>query len=80
MIEVDAMNREMYTQVKAAIRRDVSEAETLIHFLGVVRDLERTADLATTIANDVIYLAEGEIVRHHAEDFRTASDGEDSGA
>jgi phosphate transport system protein len=62
--EVDAINREAYVQVENEIRMAPSRMERLIHLLSVARNLERIADLATNIAEDVIYLVEGEIVRH----------------
>lgn len=68
--EVDAINREMYGQVQEGIRADINKMERLIHYLGAARHLERIADLATNIAEDVIYMADGEIVRHKTEDFR----------
>jgi phosphate transport system protein len=43
---------------------------SLIHYLSTSRHLERIADHATNIAEDVIYMVSGEIVRHKAEDFR----------
>ncbi|NCC51235.1 MAG: phosphate signaling complex protein PhoU [Spartobacteria bacterium] len=67
--EVDAINREMYTQVKQAIRSHPEHLEALIHLLSVSRHLERIADHATNIAEDVIYMIEGKIVRHQAEVF-----------
>jgi len=76
--EVDAMNRQMYEQTKVGIRRHVEDVDTLIHLLGVSRHLERIADLAVMIAEDVIYLAEGEIVRHRTEDFKTQVPREES--
>ena len=44
--------------------------ECLIHLLQASRHLERIADHATNIAEDVIYMINGEIVRHHAEDYK----------
>ncbi|MEJ2472216.1 MAG: PhoU domain-containing protein [Desulfuromonadales bacterium] len=38
--------------------------DSVLSYLTVSRHLERVADLATNIAEDVIYLNEGEIVRH----------------
>ena len=69
--EVDAMNRQMYIQIQEAIRANPDELEQLIHILSISRHLERIADQATNIAEDVIYLIHGKIVRHHAEDFET---------
>jgi phosphate transport system protein len=62
--EVDAINRAMYEQVKNAIRANPERVESLIQVLGVSRALERIADHATDIAEDVVYMASGEIVRH----------------
>jgi len=67
--EVDAMNRDMYHQIQDAIRKNTNELEQLVHYLGVSRHLERVADHATNIAEDVIYMIDGEIVRHRAEEF-----------
>jgi len=61
---VDAINRQMYTDVKAAIRANPEHIEALIRFLRVSHNLERVADHATNIAEDVIYMVEGGIVRH----------------
>ncbi len=65
--EVDAINRQMYEQVKSAIREHPEHIDALIHLLSVSRHLERIADHATNIAEDVIYLVEGRIVRHAPE-------------
>jgi len=69
--EIDAMNREMYQQIQAAIRRRPEQLESFIHLLSCSRHLERIADHATNIAEDVIYMIDGVIVRHRAEDFRS---------
>ena len=67
---VDAINREMYILIQNEIRKDPSRMESLIHLLSVSRHLERVADLATNIAEDVIYMIDGEIVRHKVEDYK----------
>jgi phosphate transport system protein len=71
--EVDAINRQMYEQVQVGIRQNPEHMEQLIHLLSVSRHLERVADHATNIAEDVIYLIRGEIVRHRSEDYREAA-------
>jgi len=62
--EVDAINREVYTQIKDAIKKHPEHLDALINLLSVSRHLERIADHATNIAEDVIYLVKGDIVRH----------------
>ncbi len=62
--EVDDLNRTMYSIVQKLIYERPDEIEFLINLLSISRNLERTADLVTNIAEDVIYLVEGEIVRH----------------
>ena len=62
--EVDEMHRQVYARVKLLCHQQPEQATTLIHLLSVSRYLERIADLATNIAEDVIYMTNGEIVRH----------------
>jgi phosphate transport system protein len=62
--EVDALNRKLFKEFAAAVRRNPDHVERLLCYLSVGRHLERIADYATNIAEDVIYLTEGEIVRH----------------
>ncbi len=63
--EVDEIHRGMYQCIEQAIREDVELVRVYIHLLGVSRDLERIADHAVNIAEDVIYMARGDIMRHH---------------
>lgn len=63
--EVDEINRAMYEQIKEGIRKEPDRINALIHLLSISRHLERVADHATNIAEDVIYMIKGEIVRHH---------------
>ena len=61
---VDLINRNMYQQVNAGIRKNPNESEAMISYLSVSRHLERIADYATNIAEDVIYMIDGNIIRH----------------
>jgi phosphate transport system protein len=65
--EVDSTHRQMYDRVKEAIRKDTGKTDELIQLLTVSRYLERVADHATNVAEDVIYLVEGQIARHRPE-------------
>jgi phosphate transport system protein len=69
--EVDSINRRMYIKIQEAIKVHPDQITPLIHLLSVSRHLERIADHATNIAEDVIYMIEGQIVRHMAEDYKT---------
>jgi phosphate transport system protein len=65
--EVDAIKDEIYDKVKAAVRKEPDRVGYLINLLLISRHLERIADHATNIAEEVIYMIEGVIPRH----FRT---------
>ncbi len=62
--QVDQMNGQVYSIIEEGIRNDPAHVESYIHLLGVSRHIERIADHASNIAEDVIYLVEGRIVRH----------------
>jgi phosphate transport system protein len=64
--EVDAENREIVDRVKDLIRRRPAELDTFLHLISVARHFERIADHAVNIAQDVVYLLEGRIIRHPA--------------
>lgn len=62
--EVDEMNRLVLERVQEAIRQDPQGMDRYLQYLLVARYLERVGDHATNIAEDVVYMVEGEIVRH----------------
>jgi phosphate transport system protein len=76
--EVDAINRDMYNLVENAIRANPEHIDSLIPYLSVSRYLERIADHATNIAEDVIYMVEGVIARHRPEEFQAKTDEKSS--
>jgi phosphate transport system protein len=62
--EIDAMKRTVRIEVEDRIRREPEKVKQYLKLLAISRNLERVADLATNIAEDVIYLAQGKIIRH----------------
>lgn len=67
---IDDLNRQTYLRVQEAIQTHPEHIPSLIHLLSVSRHLERIADHATNIAEDVMYMIEGQIVRHKTEDYK----------
>ncbi|MEG2076386.1 MAG: phosphate signaling complex protein PhoU [Victivallaceae bacterium] len=64
---VDTIHRENYVKVRNFIIKYPAQAQYYMDGLTVSRCLERIADIATNIAEDVIYLDSGRIVRHQHE-------------
>jgi phosphate transport system protein len=62
--EIDALHRDVYRRVYEGIDANPRDARFLIPGLTIARHLERIADHATNIAEDVIYTVEGKIRRH----------------
>jgi phosphate transport system protein len=62
--DVDDIQSTAYSQIKQAMREHPEEMTYLINLYLISRHLERVADHATNIAEEVVYLIEGEIVRH----------------
>ena len=63
--EVDSIKDEAYDNIKKAIADGVTEDICyMINLLLISRHIERLADHATNIAEEVVYMIEGEIVRH----------------
>ena len=65
--EIDALKRDVYRYVEEGVRQSPGNLAILAHQMAVAHNLERMADHATNIAEDVIYLVEGQIVRHSRE-------------
>jgi len=67
--EVDEINRQMFEILEEIMLKDPTTIRRAIHLLSASRHLERIADLATNIAEDVVFLVEGEVIRHLPEDY-----------
>ncbi len=61
---VDSLHRQMFDELRVTMEADPSHIERATHLLSATRNLERIADQATNIAEDVLFLVDGEIIRH----------------
>ena len=62
--EVDLLYRDLLEELKGMIRDDPEHLDSIVLLFSVARYLERLADHATNIAEEVLYMVEGEITRH----------------
>ncbi len=76
---LDGMRRTIHEKIRAAIRARPEQTETLMKLYSVAKHLERMGDMATNVAEDVIYMVEGDIVRHQGEDELPDDQEEETG-
>src|SRR5205823_3501705 len=62
--QVNRHRRAVLAELKQAIRNDPDRVSTWLRLINTARNLERISDHATNIAETVIYMREGDIVRH----------------
>jgi phosphate transport system protein len=61
---INRHRRGVVQELKESIRRDSERVDTWLRLINTARNLERVADHATNIAESVVYLKEGDIIRH----------------
>ncbi len=62
--QIDELNRTMTKEVLQAMKKDSRMIEGGLELIRVSRNLERVADLATNIAEEVIFIARARLVKH----------------
>ena len=62
--QLDAMNRELIIAITKSMKQTPEMVEAQLHIFSASRIVERIGDHATNIAEDVLYLVDGEIQRH----------------
>ncbi len=67
--KVDEANRKVYKILQQLMHENPDTIKRALHLLSTSRHLERIADLATNICEDVVYMVEGEVIRHQAAIF-----------
>lgn len=67
--EVDAIHKKMFDDLQEVMLSDPGHLKRAMHVLSASRNLERIADQATNIAEDILFLVNGDIIRHqHVEE------------
>ena len=66
--KVDTLNREIILEVRQRLVSMPQHAPALLFLISISRSVERIADYATNIAEDVYYMVQGRIVRHHVRE------------
>lgn len=77
---VDSLHNSMFRILLTHMMEDPRRIGPAMNFLLVSKNLERIADLATNIGEDVVFLVEGKVIRHGAEEAegRASSDPDPS--
>ncbi len=68
-VEVDILDDEYIQQILDCMTKESRWVARLHHFIIIVRNLERIADLATNIAEDIVFIVEGRVIKHRCEDW-----------
>lgn len=61
---VDDLQKEVFAWVQGTLPDQIDAMQSILDVLSIARKLERIADMATNISEDVIFLVEGEVIRH----------------
>jgi len=61
---IDELDGQAFDEIKALIKQDASNASDYLLIYRIARELERVGDLLGDIAEGIIYLVTGDIVRH----------------
>jgi phosphate transport system protein len=72
-VEVDLLDDEYTQKILSCMIQESRWVTRLHHFIIIVRNLERIADLASNIAEDIVFIVEGRVIKHRCEEWMLAS-------
>jgi len=72
---VDSLNRDVIQGCLSTMHDDPASIEQAVDLISISKNLERIGDHVTNIAEDVVYLVEGDIIRHHDALMRQNASG-----
>jgi phosphate transport system protein len=66
--EVDELNRQLFRELLTYMIEDPTTITRALELILVARNLERVADMATNVAEEVVFIAEARVIKHNAEE------------
>jgi phosphate transport system protein len=67
--DVDGVHRTIIEEIRDSMKKNPDQIDSLLDLFTTARRLERIADMSTNIAQDVVYMVEGEIIRHRPDQY-----------
>ncbi|HEV8479549.1 MAG TPA: phosphate signaling complex protein PhoU [Candidatus Eisenbacteria bacterium] len=71
---VDQLNDQIFRELLSYMVEDPKTITRGMELILVARNLERVADLATNIAEEVVFIAEARVIKHHAEESESPAE------
>ncbi|MDD3845899.1 MAG: phosphate signaling complex protein PhoU [Syntrophorhabdaceae bacterium] len=65
---IDALQNQIFRELVTFMSSDPTTIERSLHLIRISNNLERIADLSTNICEDVIFMVEGRVIKHHLEE------------
>ncbi|MHB8111608.1 MAG: phosphate signaling complex protein PhoU [Syntrophorhabdaceae bacterium] len=65
---IDALHDQIFRELITFMSSDPTTIERSLHLIRIANNLERIADLSTNICEDVIFMVEGRVIKHHFEE------------
>ncbi len=66
-VEVDTLDDEYIQKLLRFMLEDTPAVMRAVHYIIIIRNLERIADLATNICEDIVFIVEGKVIRHGSQ-------------
>ena len=68
---IDDLRDKTYKELIDVMSEDSSTIKRCLHLMRISRNLERIADLSTNMCEDIIFIVEGKVIKHHHSDGQT---------
>jgi phosphate transport system protein len=66
--QVDELKHHILNELTEIMSNDPSTVERALHLIRITGNLERIADLSTNVCEDVLYMVDGRVIKHHLEE------------